>query len=120
MVLLRLALVAVCLAFATSASAGDMVIQQATWYCGKYHGRLMANGQRYDCHDTSTVAANKRLRLRLGARVRGTNNPNGRTPDAVVRDRSPKSLLDVSLGGARLLGFERQGIATLRVALLSH
>lgn len=119
MVFLKMVLVAVCLAFTLPASARDLVVR-ATWYCGKYHGRLMANGQRYDCRDTTTVAANKRLRLRLGAHVRITNTANGRMLDAVVRDRSPVSPLDVSLGGAEWLGFEQQGIATLRVAIISN
>ena len=119
MVYVRLALVAVCLVFAASASARDMVVR-ATWYCKPYEGRKMASGQRYDCN-AATIAVNpKKLPLPLHKRVRLTNMANGKSVDARVMDHSPYSALDVSQAIAEQLDFKQRGIATLRVALISN
>lgn len=54
----------------------------------------------------------------LGTRLLITNLVNGKHTEVVVQDRGPyikPRILDVSLGTARILGFERQGLAMVRI-----
>jgi len=89
----------------------------ASWYGSPYHGRLTANGERYDMH-TLTAA---HPTLQLPSVVRVTNLENGRSLVLRVNDRGPfvkDRLIDLSLAAARELGFERQGLARVHVVYL--
>lgn len=86
----------------------------ASWYGAPFHGRLTANGERYDMNALS--AAHKTLPL--PSLVRVTNLQNGRSLKIRVNDRGPfvhGRIIDVSRRAAQLLGFQRAGTARVRV-----
>ncbi len=97
-----------------STAAGYDEVGVASWYGKDFHGRLTANGERYDMHGLS--AAHKTLPL--GTVVRVTNLQNGRSVDLVVNDRGPfvnGRIIDLSYGAAKHLGSAAQGLAQVRV-----
>ena len=86
----------------------------ASWYGSKFHGKRTANGEIFDMHQLS--AAHKTLPM--PSMVEVTNLENGRSVIVRVNDRGPfvdDRIIDMSYKGAQLLGFERQGIARVRV-----
>lgn len=88
----------------------------ASWYGDPFHGRLTANGERYDMN--ALTAAHKTLPLPTDVRV--TNLDNGRSIVVRVNDRGPfvnGRIIDLSRRSAQLLGFQRQGTAKVRVQL---
>ena len=102
---------------------GGKVVQtqvgMASWYGGKFHGRKTASGQRYDMH--ALTAAHKTLPF--GTRVRVTNLANKRSVVLTINDRGPfvdGRIVDVSKRAARLLSFERQGKARVRLEVLAR
>jgi rare lipoprotein A len=87
----------------------------ASWYGDYHHGRPMANGQKFDMHDETTVA---HKHLPLGTRLRLTNQETKRSIDVVVRDRGPYVTgrdFDLSYAAAEKLKFVREGHVKLRV-----
>ncbi len=89
----------------------------ASWYGKDFHGKMTANGERYDMY--ALTAAHKTLPM--PSMVRVTNLENGRSLVLRVNDRGPfarKRIIDVSYRAAQLLGFERQGTARVRVEIL--
>lgn len=89
----------------------------ASWYGQSYHGRPTANGETYDMH--ALTAAHPTLQLPSVVEV--VNLENGRSLVLRVNDRGPfvkDRLIDLSLAAARELGFERQGLAQVRVRYL--
>jgi len=89
----------------------------ASWYGRDFHGKLTANGERYDMHALS--AAHKTLPLPSLMRV--TNLENGRSVVVRVNDRGPfvkKRLIDLSYAAAKVLGYTGQGTARVRVQSL--
>lgn len=91
----------------------------ASWYGGKFHGRLTANGERYDMHQFT--AAHKTLPL--PARVRVTNLRNGTSVIVRVNDRGPfvkNRLIDVSYAAAIQLGMVENGTTLVEVEVLDH
>ena len=86
----------------------------ASWYGAPFHGRATANGEVFD-RDRLTAA---HPTLPLPSIVRVTNLANRRQLELRVNDRGPfvgDRLIDLSQGAARALGFERQGLAQVRV-----
>ena len=86
----------------------------ASWYGASFHGRATANGEVFD-RDELTAA---HPTLPLPSLVRVTNLANRRQVELRVNDRGPfvgDRVIDVSQGAARALGFERQGLARVRV-----
>ncbi len=89
-----------------------------SWYGTKFHGRKTANGETYDMNGIS--AAHRTLPLPSIVRV--TNLRNGRTLNVRINDRGPYAhgrILDLSRRAAQLLGFEKQGTASIRVRILA-
>lgn len=85
-----------------------------SFYSEDFHGRRTANGEIFDMQALS--AAHPTLPLPSYAYV--TNLENGRTILVRINDRGPyvkSRLIDLSKNAARVLGYERQGIARLRV-----
>lgn len=106
------ALAALACAFACPASA-----ERASWYGPGFHGRLTANGERFDQH--AATCAHKALRF--GTRVRVTNLTNGRSAVCRINDRGPfvaGRAIDVSRGMAVRLGMIRSGTAPVRLQIL--
>ncbi len=92
----------------------------ASWYGLSSKGRVFehggptASGVPYDMN--AMTAAHKTLPL--GTRVKVTNLDNGRTILVVVNDRGPYiegRIIDLTLRGARALGFKDEGTARVRI-----
>jgi rare lipoprotein A len=89
----------------------------ASWYGGKFHGRLTANGERYNMHGIS--AAHKGLRF--GTRVRVTDKRTGRSIVVRINDRGPfvkGRIIDLSGGARQALGMG--GLAPVCLTVLSR
>ena len=89
----------------------------ASWYGKLFHGRLTANGEVYDMQ--ALTAAHPTLPLPSYVHV--TNLENGHDVIVRVNDRGPYAhnrIIDMSREAARVLGFERQGTARVRVRYL--
>ena len=91
----------------------------ASWYGREFGGRPTANGETFNPSVVS--AAHKTLPMPSAVRV--TNLENGRSMVVRVNDRGPfvtGRIIDLSREGARLLGFEKQGVARVRVQVLAE
>ena len=90
----------------------------ASWYGPKFHGKITANGAVYDMN--ALTAAHKTLPM--PSKVRVTNLDNGRSLILDVNDRGPfvnGRIIDLSRRASQLLGFERNGLAMVRVQAIS-
>ena len=88
----------------------------ASYYCCYFHGRTAANGSKFD--QMASTAAHKTLPF--GTRVRVIAQ-NGRSEIVTITDRGPfirGRVIDLSLGTARRLGIERQGVASVTLEIL--
>jgi rare lipoprotein A len=86
----------------------------ASWYGEPFHGRATANGERFD----RGIVTAAHPTLPLPSLVRVVNLTNNRELVVRVNDRGPfvgDRLIDLSQEAARQLGFERQGLAPVRV-----
>jgi rare lipoprotein A len=86
----------------------------ASWYGEPFHGRATANGERFDRRSASAAHPT----LPLPSLVRVVNLTNHRELVVRVNDRGPfvaDRIIDLSQEAARQLGFERQGLAQVRV-----
>jgi len=86
----------------------------ASWYGDPFDGRATANGERFD----RGVVTAAHPTLPLPSLVRVVNLTNHRELVVRVNDRGPFSgdrIIDLSQEAARQLGFERQGLAPVRV-----
>lgn len=89
----------------------------ASWYGPKFHGRLTANGERYDMH--GMTAAHRTLPFGTLLEVR--NLDNGRVCRLRVNDRGPfirGRILDVSYAAAQELDMVGPGTARVEIAVL--
>ncbi|HWP25628.1 MAG TPA: septal ring lytic transglycosylase RlpA family protein [Xanthobacteraceae bacterium] len=89
----------------------------ASWYGDYFHGRLTANGERYDMHALSAAHPT----LPLPSYVRVTNLDNNRSLIVRVNDRGPfhdGRIIDMSVRAAKLLGFYERGLARVHVEYL--
>jgi len=104
---------------------------RASWYGGRFHGRLTASGLPYNM--MGFTAANRTLPL--GSWIRVTNDANSRSVILKVTDRGPyktdsagravKPLaahpsrdVDLSYWAARKLGMIEKGVSPIRVEVL--
>ena len=90
----------------------------ASWYGDREQGRLMASGEPFN--EYAMVAAHRILPL--GTSVRVTNLQNGRSVVVRVMDRGPRiagRVIDLSKAAADHLRFTRQGLAPVRIHVLS-
>ena len=88
----------------------------ASWYGSAFHGKVTANGERYDMN--TMTAAHKTLPMPSIVEV--TNLENGRVLRLRVNDRGPfvqGRIIDVSRRAAEMLGFRNKGTARVRVRL---
>lgn len=91
----------------------------ASWYGDKFAGKLTANGEIFD---PELVSAAHKI-LPMPSVVRVTNLDNGKSLVVRVNDRGPYvtgRIIDMSRAGARLLGFKDEGIARVRVQMLTE
>lgn len=82
----------------------------ASWYGPDFHGKLTANGERYDMH--GMTAAHKLLPF--GTRVKVTNRENGKSIVVRINDRGPfvaNRIIDLTRTGAERIGMLAKGTA---------
>lgn len=99
------------------APAAGVLHGKGTWYGGKWHGRLTANGETYN--KRSMTAAHKTLPF--NTRVRVTNLKNGRSVVLRINNRGPYGkgrIIDVSEAAAEKLDMIRAGVVPVRVEVL--
>ncbi len=98
-------------------SVGFQEIGVASWYGGKFHGRLTSSGETYDMFKLS--AAHKSLPLPTTVEV--TNLENGKHIILTINDRGPfhgERVIDLSFETAGKLGFAEKGTALVSVKAL--
>jgi peptidoglycan lytic transglycosylase len=86
----------------------------ASWYGRDFHGRATANGERYNMNAMTAAHTT----LPLPSMVEVTNLENRRKVVVRVNDRGPfasNRIIDMSRAAARKLGFEKKGLAKVRV-----
>jgi rare lipoprotein A len=86
----------------------------ASWYGEPFHGRLTANGERYDMH---ALTAAHRL-YAFGTRLRVTNLDTRRSVVVRVNDRGPfvrGRIIDLSYAAATAIGMVAGGTASVRL-----
>jgi rare lipoprotein A len=91
----------------------------ASFYGGRFHGRLTASGVRFDAN--GLTAAHRSLPF--GTRVRVTHLGNGRSVEVRINDRGPYvggRIIDLSHGAAGVLGMHGQGVARVKVTVLGR
>jgi rare lipoprotein A len=96
----------------------DREVGVASWYGEPFHGRLTANGERYNMY---AYTAAHRL-YPFGTRLRVTNLENGRSVTVRVNDRGPfvrGRIIDLSLAAATDLGMVSNGTAHVRLERVS-
>lgn len=100
----------------TSVTQGSSELTTVSWYGKDFHGKPMKNGEIFDMNDPSIVAHKY---LPMNTKVRIVNLENGVTLYAVVKDRiKKKGRVDVSLAGAKALGFKNQGLTKASIEVL--
>lgn len=86
----------------------------ASWYGPGFHGKLTANGERYN--QNSMTAAHKLLPFNTDIRV--TNLDNGKSIVVRINDRGPfvdNRVIDLSRTGAEKIGMIGPGTARVRL-----
>lgn len=99
-------------------AAGYAEVGLASWYGRDFHGRRTSSGEIYDMYQIT--AAHRTLPL--GTWVEVIHLETGRSVQVRVNDRGPfiaGRVIDLSYGAARVLGMVGQGVAPVRVRLLS-
>jgi peptidoglycan lytic transglycosylase len=89
----------------------------ASWYGRDFHGRATANGEIYNMNALTAAHTT----LPLPSMVEVTNLENRRKVVVRVNDRGPfasNRIIDLSRAAARRLGFEKNGLAKVRVRYL--
>lgn len=90
----------------------------ASWYGHPYHGRIAANGERYDMEELT--AAHRTLPFETWVRV--VNLTNDKTVQVRITDRGPfidGRIIDLSKAAAREIELIGPGIAKVRVEVTS-
>ena len=90
---------------------------EASYYANRFHGRQMANGERFDARSNS--AAHRTLPLGTVARV--TNLENGKSAVVEIEDRGPYArgrIIDLSPRTAERLDMKEEGTARVSVTPL--
>ena len=97
---------------------GTVKYAKASWYGKPFHGRLTANGERYNMYNMT--AAHRTYAM--GTILKVTNLRNKRSVRVRVNDRGPfysSRAIDLSYGAARKLGFVNKGITKIKIEVLS-
>jgi len=87
---------------------------RASWYGRAFHGRLTANGERFDMH--SLTAAHRTLPL--GSYVRVTNPATSLSVVVRINDRGPYArgrIIDLSMAAATALHMRHAGTARVEI-----
>ncbi|PWW82481.1 septal ring lytic transglycosylase RlpA family lipoprotein [Prosthecochloris marina] len=87
---------------------------KASYYADRFHGRLTANGERFNMHELT--AAHKSLPF--GSMVRVTNLSNGKKVLVRINDRGPYikgRIIDLSLEAAKEIDLLQKGVTNVRI-----
>ncbi len=98
-------------------SSGSTLRGIASYYADKFHGRLTANGERFD--QNKLTAAHRTLPF--GTRVRVRNLRNDKVVVVRINDRGPfvdNRIIDLSRAAAEALEMIRDGVVPVEVTLL--
>ena len=91
----------------------------ASWYGGKFQGRLTANGEIFD---TNELTAAHRT-LPFGTLVRVTNPANGLSVVVRINDRGPfieGRVIDLSRAAAEAIGISGAGVAEVDLEIVHY
>jgi rare lipoprotein A len=89
----------------------------ASYYGRQFHGRLTANGERFNMNDLTAAHRS----LPFGTLIRVTNLLNGMQTYVRVNDRGPYvagRMIDLSQGAARRLNMLDTGVAKVKLEVL--
>lgn len=117
-VVYAIALLVLLVASDSALATETKMVCHASWYGPGFHGRTMANGQMFNMNDPTVVAHKS---LKFGTKLVLRNPENGKTLQAVVKDRGPYikgRCLDLSKAGAIALGYLGAGTTKLEVRVL--
>lgn len=92
-------------------------VGDASWYGPDFHGRITANGERYNM--LGLTAAHRTLPFNTLLQV--TNLANARSIVVRVNDRGPflkGRILDLSYAAARALGANRSGVIRVKIRIV--
>jgi rare lipoprotein A len=98
-----------------AAEAGPLGRGKASWYGPGFHGRLTANGERFNTN--AYTAAHKTLPF--GTKVKVTNAKTGRSVVVRINDRGPYAhgrVIDLSKASAQAIGVT--GVADVALSRL--
>lgn len=91
----------------------------ASWYGGKFQGRLTANGEVFDTNELT--AAHRELPF--GTLVRVINPQNERTVVVRINDRGPfvdGRVIDLSRAAAEAIGIAAAGVAPVQLEIVHY
>lgn len=91
----------------------------ASWYGGKFQGRLTANGEVFD---TNQLTAAHR-ELPFGTIVQVTNTLNNRVVVVRINDRGPfvdNRVIDLSRAAADIIGLTAAGVAPVQLEVMHY
>lgn len=97
--------------------ARSLGVKTVSWYGKPFHGRLTANGERYNMHGISVAHKT----LPFNTKVRITCSTTGKSVVARVNDRGPyvgNRAFDLSYGAAKAIGILDRGVAKVKVDIL--
>ncbi len=100
-------------------NTGDTQIGMASWYGGKFHGRITTNGERYNMY--KITAAHRTLPF--GTLVRATNLKNDKSVIVRINDRGPwipDRVIDLSYGAAKKIEMTEDGVARVRLDIINE
>jgi rare lipoprotein A len=95
------------------------IIGEASWYGRQFHGRLTANGERFDMN--AMTAAHRSLPF--GTLLRVTNGLNGMQTIVRVNDRGPyvgNREIDLSRAAAKALHLVDTGVAPVLLEVIGR
>ena len=98
---------------------GDTQIGMASWYGGRFHGRITTNGERYNMYKIS--AAHRTLPF--GTLVRVTSLENNKSVIVRINDRGPwipDRVIDLSYGAAKKIGMVDEGVVRVRLDIIDE
>ncbi len=90
----------------------------ASWYGPGFHGRLTANGERFNQNELTAAHPS----LPFGTTVRVTNKNNGRSVIVRINDRGPFTggrIIDLSAAAAQVIGMVSSGVAPVQVEVIA-
>jgi len=92
---------------------------KASWYGKPFHGRLTANGERYNMYEMT--AAHRTYAMNTIVKV--TNLTNKKSIQVRINDRGPfyhTRDIDLSYGAAKRLGMDKKGIEKIKIEVIKR